>query len=137
MSGLFDKTTEGLSSSIYFRLLNHNLITSNIANAETPNFKAKKMDFEDILSRALELHHLDRMKTKDEKHYTLNANRIKSLKPRIYDNPDVKVSNDGNTVNLEREMTALAENTLLYKAALQLINKKIASLKYAVTEGGR
>jgi flagellar basal-body rod protein FlgB len=55
----------------------------------------------------------------------------------VYDNPEINITNDGNTVDLEREMASLAENTILYKAALQLINRKLGALKYAVTEGGR
>lgn len=137
MKGLFDKTTNALSASIYFRLLNHNLISSNIANVETPNFKAKKMDFEDILSRAIDLESFKKMDIQKDSHYVLHGNQLKNLKPNIYDNPNGKVSKSGNTVDLEQEMTALAENTLLYKAALQLINKKIAALKYVITEGGR
>ena len=48
----------------------------------------------------------------------------------------MNVTNDGNTVDLEKEMAALQENTILYKAALQLMNKKLGAMKYAVTEGG-
>lgn len=137
MSDLFDKTTQALNSTIYFRLLNHNLITSNIANAETPRYKAKKMNFEEALSRALDLQNLNRMQSESKQHYHLHGNRFESLKPRIYENPDIKISLDGNTVKLENEITALAENTLLYKAALRLINKKIGLLKYVTSEGGK
>ncbi|MBC86963.1 MAG: flagellar basal-body rod protein FlgB, partial [Bdellovibrionaceae bacterium] len=54
MSGIFDKTTDGLAASINFRQLRNNTISSNIANAETPGYKAKKMDFESALKRALD-----------------------------------------------------------------------------------
>ncbi len=37
----------------------------------------------------------------------------------------------------EKEMATLQENSILYKAALQLINKKLGSIRYAVTDGGR
>ncbi|MBC86245.1 MAG: hypothetical protein CL677_03610 [Bdellovibrionaceae bacterium] len=60
-----------------------------------------------------------------------------NIKADIYDNPDVNMRNDGNTVDLEREMSELAENTILYKAALELINKKLGAIRYAATEGGR
>ena len=45
------------------------------------------------------------------------------------------MNNDGNTVDLEKEMSALSENAIMYKTALQLINKKMAALKYAASEG--
>ena len=55
----------------------------------------------------------------------------------VYDNPEGNVSNDQNAVDLEREMSNLQENTILYKAAMQLMNKKLASMRYAITEGGK
>jgi flagellar basal-body rod protein FlgB len=58
------------------------------------------------------------------------------LKADVYDNPDVAMNNDGNTVDMEREMATLNENSIRYKAATQLINKKLGKLKYAIT-GGR
>ncbi len=50
MSGLFDKTTNALATSLAMRQLRHNVTSSNIANAETPGYHAKKMDFEGALS---------------------------------------------------------------------------------------
>ena len=129
MSQLFDKTMGSLSTAINMRLLKQNVINSNIANAETPGFHAKKLDFEEALKRALDLSTvLDRNEI---------DSAVKNVRADIYDNPDVNVSNDGNTVDLEREMASLAENTVLYKAAVQLINRKLGTMKYAVTEGGR
>ena len=45
MSGLFDKTTDGLAASLNFRLIRNNVTSANIANAETPGYKAQKVDF--------------------------------------------------------------------------------------------
>ena len=49
-----DKTFKALEASLKFRQLRQELISSNIANAETPNYKAKKLDFEEALARALD-----------------------------------------------------------------------------------
>ena len=46
---LFDKTTNGLASAINFRLLNHNVTSANIANAETPGYKAQKLILKKLL----------------------------------------------------------------------------------------
>ncbi|NJM10156.1 MAG: flagellar basal body rod protein FlgB, partial [Bdellovibrionaceae bacterium] len=62
---------------------------------------------------------------------------ISRAKADVYDNPEGNVTNDQNSVDLEREMATLQENSILYKAALQLINKKLGSLRYAATDGGR
>ena len=137
MSGLFDKTTNALGAAVNFRSLKQNVVSTNIANAETPGFKAKKMDFENALARAVDIHGLGRLSVDHADHIPVNGNSIANLRADVYENPDVTVTNDGNTVNLEKEMAELAENTILYRAAVQLINKKLAGMAYAVTEGGR
>lgn len=135
MSGLFDKTTQALMTSTNLRKLRQELISSNIANAETPNFKAKKMDFEKALSAAVDTDEMRGMASTSPEHFAVGGGPVSGIRPDIFDNPDAPTSQDGNTVNLETEMSALAENTVLYKAAIQLMNKKLATLRYAVTEG--
>lgn len=133
MSSMFDKTTNALQASLAMRQIRQNVISSNIANAETPGYHAKKMDFEEALGRAIDLDGLRSMTTSHDKHISVGG-KSAAIRPDIYDNPDGNVSNDGNTVDLEKEMSGLAENSVMYKAALQLINKKLAALKYAATE---
>jgi flagellar basal-body rod protein FlgB len=135
MSNLFDKTTDALGASIQFRLLKQNLINTNIANAETPGFKAKKLDFEEALSRAVDINGLGKMSTAHPEHFPVNGNAISKVRADVYENPDTPMSNDGNTVDLEREMAELAENSIVYKAAIQLINKRLAGMAYAISEG--
>lgn len=137
MADLFDKTTRALGASVNLRQVRNNIINSNIANAETPGYQAKKVDFEDALARALNLEGLPQIEGAAEGHYPVSRGALSRVKADIYENPDVSVSNDGNTVDLEKEMAGLAENSIMYKAAIQLINKKMAALKYAVNEGGR
>lgn len=133
MSNLFDKTTDALASSIRMRQMRQNVTQSNIANAETPGYHAKKLDFEETLARALDLDGTSQLSTSHGDHFAFGSTGKPSAE--IYDNPDVAMNNDGNTVDLEKEMSALAENTILNKAAMQLINKKMAALKYAISEG--
>lgn len=116
------------------RQLRQNLTTSNIANAETPGYHAQKVDFEAALGRALDIDGLRGMSTSSEDHFAVGGHTA-HVRPEVYDNPEAAVNNDGNTVDLEKEMSALAENAIMYKAALQLINKKMAALKYAASEG--
>jgi flagellar basal-body rod protein FlgB len=136
MSKLFDKTTDALGAAIQFRQLKQGVLNTNIANAETPGFKAKKVDFEEALSRAVDVQGLGRMSTEHGDHFPVNGNAISKVSADVYENPDIPMSNDGNSVDLEREMAELAENSILYKAAIQLINKKLAGVAYAIEEGG-
>lgn len=131
---LFDKTTSALQTSLNMRQLRHNITSSNIANAETPGYQAQKLDFEEALARSLDIDGLRGMSTSHGEHFAVGG-KSASVKPDIYSDPDGKVNNDGNTVDLEKEMAALSENAILYKTALQLINKKMAALKYAASEG--
>lgn len=136
MSDLFGKTVQALDSAIDMRLLRQNVVSSNIANAETPGYKAKKLDFEEALSRALDIEGKGRMHTSDENHYMLGQGPISRVRADVYDNPEINMTNDGNTVDLEREMAELAANSVMYRAAVQLINKKLATMKYAANDGG-
>lgn len=132
---LFDKTTDALRASTNLRKLRQELISSNVANAETPGFHAQKMDFEEALARSVDLDGMRAMQASHPEHMALGGTDPLRVRPEVYDNPEAEVSQDGNTVNLEKEMAALAENTVLYKAAIQLMNKKLAALRYAATEG--
>lgn len=134
-SGLFDKTTNALATSLSMRQLRHNVTSSNVANAETPGYHAKKMDFEGALQRALDLDGANSLSTSSPEHFGVGGVSVTKTRPDIYDDPEGAVNNDGNTVDIEKEMSALSENAIMYKAALQLINKKMAALKYAATEG--
>lgn len=137
MADIFDKTTRGLAASLNMRQLRQNIIASNIANAETPNYHAKKLDFEEALSRALDTDNLRGVSVTHGEHFPISGRGMQGVRPDIYENPEGVVNNDGNTVDIEKEMSSLSENNLMYKSALQLINKKMAALKYAATEGGR
>jgi len=48
---IFDKTTQALGASLNYRLLRHNTTSANIANAETPGYKAKTVEFEDAFGQ--------------------------------------------------------------------------------------
>lgn len=133
---VFDKTTDALAASLNFRTLRHNITASNIANAETPGYHAKKVDFEEALSRAIDMEGMNGASGSDPEHFAMGTGSISRADADVYDNPEANITNDGNTVDLEKEMATLQENTILYRAALQLMNKKLGAMKYAVSEGG-
>lgn len=137
MSQIFDKTIKSLSASMQMRQLRQNVINANIANAETPNYNAKKLDFEDALKSAIDRENLGQMHTEHGDHFAMGQGAIGRLRADVYDNPDIAYNNDGNTVDLEKEMANQIQNSLFYDAATRLINKKLAALKYAATDGGR
>lgn len=137
MNQVFDTTLKALAASNKMRELRNNVIGANIANVETPGYKAKKLDFEDALKTAIDQEGVGGLHTSHKSHFLINKDAVARLQADIYDNPEINVSNDGNTVDMEKEMSNLFNNNLMYRAANQLINKKLAALRYAATDGGR
>ena len=127
-----DKTLQALTSALNFREMRNELISTNIANANTPGFKAKKLDFEEALARALDVDGQMQMNTTDGKHHDVGNGGFNNLDPEVYDNPNGVVSESGNTVDVEAEMATMAENKLMYDALVQLINTKMGIMKYAL-----
>jgi flagellar basal-body rod protein FlgB len=137
MADIFDKTTKALGASLNYRLLRQNVTSANIANAETPGYKAKVVEFEDALARAIDLDGMNGLTTSDDDHFALGTAALGKERVTVDDNPDADVNNDKNTVDLDKEIVTMTENSTSYKAALALINKKMAMLKYGITEGGK
>lgn len=127
-----DKTIQALSASLKFRQMRQELINSNIANAETPGYKAKKIDFEEALARALDTDEQHKLKTTSSKHYNVGGGGFNNLQPEIYEESNGIVSPDGNTVDREQELVDAAENKLMHEASVQLLNKKLGLLKYTI-----
>ena len=127
-----DKTLKALTTALGFREMRQELISSNVANANTPGFKAKKMDFEEALARALDVDGQMQMGVTDGRHHNVGNGGFNNLEPEIYDDPNGVVSENGNTVDVEAEMAKMAENKLMYDALVQLINKKMGIMKYAI-----
>lgn len=135
---LFDKNLQLLGQAMSLTQRRQSLITSNIANRETPGYRAQDLVFEDQLMTAL---HSDRpgpLKTSDPRHFDgvtreplelVQGEQVNSF------NPDPRM--DGNTVILDKEMAKLAENQLLFQSQLRAVNWKLRTLKSAITEGGR
>jgi flagellar basal-body rod protein FlgB len=128
-----DKTLKALTTALNFREMRQELISSNVANANTPGFKAKKLDFEEALARALDVDGQMNMHASDDRHFNVGNGGFNNLEPEIYDDPNGVVSENGNTVDVESEMARMNENKIMYDALVQLINKKMGLMKYAIT----
>lgn len=124
MTNLFDSTIDTLNRSLDLHMQRHAVIADNIANAETPGFKAKRIDFEESLARAVEAGEQG-----------LAGRDIASVQPIVSEETQSEMGQDLNTVDMDREMAAMTKNEVQYNAATQAITKKFALLRYAITEG--
>jgi flagellar basal-body rod protein FlgB len=125
-----DKTLNALAAAVKFREMRQELISSNLANAETPDYKAKVIDFEDALAQAVDLDGHYGMSASDPEHYKVARGGIEQLSPEIYEDPNGEVTPDGNTVDPEKEIVRMNENKIMYDAAVTLLNKKMGLTKY-------
>ena len=134
MSDGFDPTIGALNTSLNLRLLNQNVISSNIANADTPGYKAKAVEFEGALRDALAVG--DGL-TPTETHLNHLAHHShEAVEPSVFEDPNGVESLDGNTVDRASEMAKMAENQILYDASAEMLKRKLGMLKYAIGEGG-
>ncbi|UCZ56369.1 flagellar basal body rod protein FlgB [Desulfurispirillum indicum] len=136
INGLFNRI-DLLETSLSVRSKNQEIIASNIANAETPNYKAKELVFEDQLRQAV----LGRKEDKEmipmarthESHLPTGAKP--AFMPYMQLQHNQAVRNDGNDVELEKEIGRLMENSTMYQVSATIASKKIEGLKNAIREG--
>lgn len=107
------------------------LIASNIANADTPGYKAKGMDFDKLLAQATQKQNIGMSKTND-KHLDVRMELNNNSEFRTPNQPD---TGDGNTVDVQVERNLYLENSLEYQTSLQFINGKIKAMRKAITGG--
>ncbi len=105
------------------------VLAGNIANADTPGYKARDFDFREILRQ--EQSQTVTVRTTHKNHIPLD-NGIVSPSEMAYRIPN-QPSLDGNTVDSQLEHTAYAENAIQYQTSLRFLNGSISSLKKALT----
>lgn len=107
------------------------MISTNLANMDTPNYKSKKLAFEGMLQSELKLAQNATTMTRAEK-----VARVRAVETQIYNDPTLSVRADGNNVNADNEQIELARTQLQYQALRDKVNGHYTSLKYAIS-GGR
>jgi flagellar basal-body rod protein FlgB len=136
MAGIFDRDITLLSRSLDFRAQRNNLLASNIANIETPGYKAKDLVFENALGEALKSQEPGPMVTTNPRHLDgRNATPLDLVQPQTILSANPVGSVDGNSVDLDREMAKLAENQVDYQALTSMISHKFMQLRSVIREG--
>jgi len=132
---LFDRTISFLSKALDMMSIRHELIATNIANQDTPNYRARDISFAEELESVLNNRGPMGESRTDPRHIPLGDPLGASGEGKIFYRPDSGTSYDNNSVNVEMEMAQMARNTLLYNAAAQIISTKFKNLSYAIREG--
>jgi len=141
MIGKLDEYLRFNETALSLRSQRQELLASNIANADTPNYKARDIDFSNALQGALA-----RSGSAGSPLNTTNAGHIatpgaaadgKALPdgtPVLYRGV-TQGAVDGNTVDMDTERTAFADNGLRYEAGITMINHQIRNLLAAIQGG--
>lgn len=137
VGGLFNFSDRLQMESLNQRNRRQEVITANIANAETPGYRAFGYDFEKQLQSLGKMNEPIAVKVSDPRHLrNSNTKADGTITPDVYVRPTESVDEDGNTVDMDAEMAQLAQNQILFRTAVETLNRKIGTLRYAIN-GGR
>ncbi|PRR99105.1 flagellar basal body rod protein FlgB [Bacillus atrophaeus] len=126
---LFSGTIQNLENALGRANVKQKVITNNIANIDTPNYKAKKVSFQNLLNQ--ESSRLESVKT-DYRHVDFSD---MGSNGSIVANSNTAYQQNGNNVDIDKEMTDLAENQINYQALVERMSGKFNSLKTVLTGG--
>jgi flagellar basal-body rod protein FlgB len=123
--GLFDQTMGLLRKSLDLRTANHKVLSTNIANAETPDYHVKNIPFQRVLDESIEGPMGVPLLRTNYAHLPADLERT------------VAVESSTEGVNIDQEMAKLAENNMMYQAGVQILIRKLEALKTTIIEGGK
>ena len=122
MQLLFDPTSRLLSQMIEGTGLRHRVLAANLANAETPGYQAQDVRFSAILEDARGGGQAG------------EATGVR-MQPTVVQDAEAPVRRDGSTVDLDRQMVKLAQNTGWHNAMLQILAGRLAIMRSAIKDG--
>ena len=114
------------AQALSLRSRRNEVLASNIANAATPNFKARDLDFDAEIRRHIGLGPL---RTTNDQHLPTTVNPVRDR--MLYRDP-INPSMDGNTVEMAVEQMEFSENVIRYQTTLSFLNKRINGLMSAI-----
>lgn len=114
LSFMLDNIAAGIEQYMNLVSARQKLVASNIANADTPGYQTKDIDFEHELQ-----------------------SQMLGSKPNVIEVSGLKNKNDGNNVDTDREARLLAENALRFSVASNLAHSEVSTIRTAIEEAGK
>lgn len=131
MMKLFDSTIGTLEDALHFSAKRNIVISNNIANVDTPNYKSQDVVFNDVLHNALDRQ--IQAKRTDSQHLPFST---VAKGYQVITNHNTTYSHNQNNVDMDKEMANLAKNQIYYRSLVDRINGKFNTLQ-TVVRGGR
>ena len=129
----WDSATQLYERALDVRSGIHETIASNMANEETPGYKARHLPFQETLGSVLRGEGPLNPAVTHPRHLGVNSEASRVFQNTI--KQDAGAGLDDNTVNLEKEMTRMAENTVLFMAVSQFLDGRFEGWKRAIDGG--
>ncbi len=109
------------------------VISQNIANADTPNYKSQHIEFETAFRQALEDQGSIPNKTTRPGHFQFSPSDPLAVNPVVVSETHHSMRMDGNNVDVDQEMVELSQNTILYNEEVNKANAEFSRLRLAIT----
>lgn len=118
---LFDGMYDGLEQVLDLRSRQHALTATNLANANTPGFRSREIDFDSLLQDVMER--------------ASDGDRMDESEILVQETLPNEWSRDGNSVDAEHEAAKMSSNTLLYNAVAAGTSRRLEMLRFAASDG--
>jgi flagellar basal-body rod protein FlgB len=132
MLGRLDDYFRSQETALKLRGYRQEVLGSNIANADTPNYKARDIDFKAAFDAARAGNSPAALQATNARHLQ-PTNTVDLFAPSLKYRNEQQPSIDGNTVDMNTEMKEFTDNAIRYQAAVTFMTRRIESMKTALT----
>ena len=127
MSIEISRTHSLIANALDYRAARQDMISSNIANADTPFYRPRDISFEETLrvksQELMKSHNLELKLAQTDANHIAPQSEKQSYKPTLFYRDGHMARNDGNSVDIDVETTEMSKNSIMYNALIQA-NKK-------------
>nr|WP_314899684.1 flagellar basal body rod protein FlgB [uncultured Deefgea sp.] len=132
MLGRLDVYFRNQETALKLRGHRQEILGSNIANADTPNYKARDIDFKAAFDAARAVNPSQTLNATNTRHLQPSGT-VDLFAPSLKYRNEQQPSIDGNTVDMNTEMKEFTDNAIRYQAAVTFFTRRIESMKTALT----
>ncbi|GFN31902.1 flagellar basal body rod protein FlgB [Paenibacillus curdlanolyticus] len=121
-----------LETAVQSAELRQQVISNNVANVDTPYFKRSEVLFEDLLTEAMSSGETISGIRTHSRHIPIGQSTVSIPAPQVVSDESSSMNNNGNNVDIEREMSLLAKNQLVYSLYIQQVNHDVKMMRTAI-----
>ncbi len=135
MKSLFESYINLVGTVMDLRLMRQNVVAGNLANLENPNYKARRIYFEEKLQEALGLDDRGRLTRTNPKHLPTSFDPTK-FGPDFTKEFEIRVVKGEDSVDLDKELVIQAKNVLNYKVLALILQKSFSGMSDLINSAG-